>query len=71
MASWFEVSTGAEWGRGAIAVDLDLHKVLELPSDIELDAMDPVAALAHLQDIEEQLLRGIQGERQSVHDRIR
>lgn len=49
----------------------NLHKVLELPSDIELNAMDPVAALAQLQDIEEQLLRGIQGERQSVHDRIR
>ena len=48
-----------------------LQRLLELPSDIELDAMDPVVALAKLQDIEEHLIRGIQGVRQSVHDRIR
>lgn len=47
----------------------DLQQLV--PSDSELDRMDPVTAFGKLQDVEQQLLCEIQGTKSTVHDRIR
>lgn len=62
-----ERSDTMAWRASATEVD----PMTRLPTDSELDAMDAVAALAKLQDLETQLLSELSNGRQSAKDRLR